>query len=863
MTQIVDNRALVLRTRNPDKFNIIPKSKYLGEVQGTPGIHEVAVFWSLDEAKVLRNLGVRDVPSPILGQYEWPGKYSPMAHQKETAAFLTLQHRAFVFNEAGCVDSETEYLSPTGWKKISEYTHGEVAQYYPDSGRVEFVTPDRYVKLPCAEMVKIKTKYGVDQMLSPEHRVLVRSNVADKWRVLSAAELLQQHDEYHAGTYKPGKRTVGGPISFGNTRVPSAFYADGGPGIPLSDALLRVQTAVIADGYFPSDTGTRCVMRLKKERKKERIRVLLKDAGIQYTERACVAVPGFSIFTFYAPLRVKEFDAQFWAATKEQLAVLSEECLYWDGTHRVGVKGPSFSSTSKASADFVQYAWSAQGRTARIIEDKRAYKYTGGVCYTVNIRGEARGSKHGLLSMYNRKKPTMGVVPSTDGFKYCFTVPTSYLVFRRNGCIFASGNTGKSLACLWAADYLMRKRKVRRVLIVAPLSIMHTAWMGDISKSIIHRSTIVAHHPSASRRIEMIQSDHEIVIVNYDGLPLVADEIVADGRFDLIICDECTALKNHSTRRWRTLAKLLRPDVYLWLLTGTPAAQSPLDAYGLAKLINPTQVPFSFAGWRDKVMSKLTMFKWVPKPNAKDEVFRVLQPAIRFTKEQCLDLPPVIFETREVPMTAQQQKYYKLLKEHLLINTAGESISAVNAAAGVSKLLQISAGASLSDSKEVVEFDVTPRLNTLLEVLEETERKVLIFSLFRAPMDVINEFLTKRGIIAEQIHGDVTATKRADIIHRFQTRPETRVLILQPAAAAHGITLTAADTVVFYGPVMSVEMYWQAIARSDRKGQDSTKVRVVHIESSPIEQKMFKVLRERAEDHQMLTRMFDNELKSR
>jgi SNF2 family DNA or RNA helicase len=121
--------------------------------------------------------------------------------------------------------------------------------------------------------------------------------------------------------------------------------------------------------------------------------------------------------------------------------------------------------------------------------------------------------------------------------------------------------------------------------------------------------------------------------------------------------------------------------------------------------------------------------------------------------------------------------------------------------------------------------------------------------------------LKSRGQIVEQIHGDVTATKRADIISRFQTQPEPRVLVMQPQATAHGITLTAADTVVFYGPLMSVELYWQAIARTDRKGQDSDKVRVIHIESSPVERKMFKALQEKVTEHLLLTSMFDKEIK--
>jgi len=436
----------------------------------------------------------------------------------------------------------------------------------------------------------------------------------------------------------------------------------------------------------------------------------------------------------------------------------------------------------------------------------------------------------------------------------------SFLTLNRRAFVLSEPGTGKTLSALWAADYLMKRGEIRRCLILCPLSIMHSAWMQDIGNSIIHRSAVVAHHAQASRRIELIQEGYEFVIVNYDGLHLIANEVLNDGRFDLIIVDEANAYKNPQTKRWRALSKLIKPDTYLWMMTGTPAAQSPVDAYGLARLVNPEGVPKFFTAWRDQVMNKVTMFKWAPKSDAADKVHAALQPAIRYTKAQCLDLPPVLTTTREVPLTPQQAKYYNMLKQQMLVIAAGETITAVNAAAELNKLLQISCGVAYSDSKETVEFDATPRLNVLLEALEQTERKVIVFALFRSAIDTISAFLAKNGVAAEEIHGGVTATKRSDIIKRFQTQPNPRVLVLQPAATAHGITLTAADTVIFYGPLMSVEQYTQCIARADRKGQNSDKVTVIHIEGSPVERKMFKALVSKVNDAQLLVNLFNSEI---
>ena len=436
----------------------------------------------------------------------------------------------------------------------------------------------------------------------------------------------------------------------------------------------------------------------------------------------------------------------------------------------------------------------------------------------------------------------------------------AFVTMHRRGFVFNDPGTAKTMSALWAADYLMKRGDVRRVLVVCPLSIMQSAWMGDIMNSVIHRSAIVCHHEKASRRIEMIQDDYEFVIINYDGLALVAKEIIADGRFDMVIVDEANAYALPTTKRWKALASILRPDTFLWMMTGTPAAQSPVNAYGLAKLVNPSGVPQYMTAWRDKVMNKITTFKWVPKPNAKELVFQALQPAIRFSKADCLDLPPVLKTVREVPLTLQQKKYYEKIKQDMLVVAAGQTISAVNKAAVVNKLLQISCGGVYSEDGTVVEFDAAPRMNLLLEILAETNRKVLIFAMYRSSIDAIDAFLTKHGIRVGVIHGGIPAHKRGELINRFQQAQDLDVMLMQPQATAHGITLTAADTVVFFGPLMSVELYVQCIARADRKGQTSDKVTVVHIQSSPIEKKMFAAMDARVTDNALLTEMFDEEM---
>jgi len=295
------------------------------------------------------------------------------------------------------------------------------------------------------------------------------------------------------------------------------------------------------------------------------------------------------------------------------------------------------------------------------------------------------------------------------------------------------------------------------------------------------------------------------------------------------------------------------------MLTGTPASQSPVDAYGLARLVCPDRVPKFSSAWRDIVMKQLTRFKWVPKPGSETKVFNTLQPAIRFAKNDCLDLPDVMYQTRIVPLTKQVETYYNKLKKDFLIEAAGEEISAVNAAANMTKLLQISGGAVYTDEHKVVDFDISPRLKVLMETVDQTKHKVLVFVPYRHTIDIVAKNLNQNNITTSIINGSVSAHNRTQIIKEFQTADDPRVLVVQPQSASHGVTLTRADTVVFWSPVMSVEVYLQCIARIDRVGQKN-KMTVVHLQGSAIEKRMYDMLQGKVDNHTKLVDLYREEI---
>ena len=432
-----------------------------------------------------------------------------------------------------------------------------------------------------------------------------------------------------------------------------------------------------------------------------------------------------------------------------------------------------------------------------------------------------------------------------------------FLTMNKRAFCFNEQGTGKTASAIWASDYLLQQKLITRVLVICPLSIMDSAWRDDLFTFATHRTVSVAHGAAAKRK-KIIEEGSEYVIINYDGVAIVAEEIKKGG-FDLVIVDEATHYKNAQTTRWKTLNKLINEDTWLWMMTGTPAAQAPTDAYGLAKMVNPRSVPRFFGSFKDQVMHRVSQFTWRPKPDATEVVFKALQPAVRFTKEECLDLPPMVYVKREVELTRQQKKYYKQLKDKLVMEITGAEVTAMNAAVSLNKLLQISAGAVYTDDGSTLEFDIKHRYKVLREVIDESSQKILVFVPFKHVIDILTDKLRSEGITTEVIRGDVSAPQRTQIFRTFQTTPNPRVLVIQPQAAAHGVTLTAANTGVWWGPTSSLETYEQANARVHRSGQVH-KSTVVQLQGSAAEKHVYRLLDKRINVHTKLIDLYNEVL---
>lgn len=258
-------------------------------------------------------------------------------------------------------------------------------------------------------------------------------------------------------------------------------------------------------------------------------------------------------------------------------------------------------------------------------------------------------------------------------------VTTEFLLFNKRAYVFNTMGTGKTLSALWAADFLLINEKIRRVLIACPLSTMRAAWGRDILFNLPHRRFAICHG-SRQYRSQVLKTSAEIVIINHDGLKVIEDEILAAG-FDLFIVDELTGFKNFSADRTKCAFRIAHKMKAVWGLTGSPTPNGPLEAFGQAKVVNPKNpyLPMYFTAFRDQVVEKVSEFIYIPKHGANALIHKILQPAIRFTREECLDLPPCVKDTRFVELTKEQATAYEAMRKQLLVEHSEGIITAANA----------------------------------------------------------------------------------------------------------------------------------------------------------------------------------------
>lgn len=434
-------------------------------------------------------------------------------------------------------------------------------------------------------------------------------------------------------------------------------------------------------------------------------------------------------------------------------------------------------------------------------------------------------------------------------------ITAAMLTMNRRAYVLSQMGTGKTRATLHALNYLMMEGDIKRAIVVAPLSTLWNVWDNEIFRYFNHINCSVLYKTKAER-IKKLAASAEVYVINHAGVGTIINELKARTDIDAVIIDELGVLRTEGTEMWHNINALIQNRKYVWGLTGSPTPNEPADAWAQCRLLTPHAVPPRFMHFKRITMRKVSQFRWIPKDDANDIVFDAMQPAVRFKRSDCTELPPVTFQMRKVALSKQQERVYKTMMEKLVVMFREGKVTAANEGVLFSKLLQIGAGWVYTQDKQVIGLDNTERLQNLLDIIDEADGKVIVFNEFVHAAMNLYSVLEKKRISCSLVTGQTAATDRNQIFTAFQNHQYPRVLVAHPKCMAHGLTLTAANTIVWFTPTTSLETYEQACARITRPGQKLNQL-IIHLTGTPVEAKLYRRLQQKKTTQGALLELFE------
>jgi SNF2 family DNA or RNA helicase len=457
--------------------------------------------------------------------------------------------------------------------------------------------------------------------------------------------------------------------------------------------------------------------------------------------------------------------------------------------------------------------------------------------------------------------------PILTKFDWCNSTPwaiqrttAALLAESQRAYVLSTMGTGKTRSVLYATEWLMRQGTVRRVLIASPLSTLTPVWERELF-DVLPRRRVRVLHGDRKKRLKLLAEDAEYYIINHHGLPLIEAELIKRD-FDLVVLDELAMVfRNKSTDIWKATDRILNPKGVAprraWGLTGSPTPNAPTDAWAQIRLLTPDRVARTMGQFQDQTMRKVSDFRWIPRPDANQIVHSAMQPSVRFTLDQVMELPTVVNMTRQVKLGAESAKAYKMLFDKMRhVTQCGQSITAVNEGVLQNKLLQVACGYIYSDKKTVYELPGDERKEALLEIVQEHGRRFIVFVPYVHALNGVAVYLKKKGFDIGVVHGATARGSRDKIFSDFQN-PMASIdgIVAHPQTMAHGLTLTEGSAIIWYAPTQSLEIYEQANARIVRPGQKH-KCLIAHLAGTAVEKATYARLQSKAKMQGLLLAMF-------
>lgn len=430
------------------------------------------------------------------------------------------------------------------------------------------------------------------------------------------------------------------------------------------------------------------------------------------------------------------------------------------------------------------------------------------------------------------------------------------LTTNKRAYVLNSFGTGKTKSALWAWHFLYTNNLCGKLLVIAPLSTLTFTWAAEVFRTLPGIKVEVLHGTKEKRLSRLGNTRADIFIINHDGLGVVFGQLTTQRDINVLCIDELAAYRNNSNRT-KLVRKYAANLDWVWGMTGSPTPNAPTDAWNQAAIITPHTVPKYFTRFRDEVMIRRTQFKYDPRPDALDRVYKVLQPAVRFTLNDVMELPQLVERTQDVDMGDEQKKVYDQMAKHARAMVQNGEIDAMNAGACLNKLLQISCGYVYTREGKIIGLDNDKRIDALVDAVLGSQNKVLVFVPYKHALQGIVGALKAEGIDVSQVSGDTPKSERDRIFHAFQNTNLIRVIAAHPATMSHGLTLTAADTIIWFSPTTSLETFEQANARITRVGQRNRQL-VLMLQSTKAEKMIYAKLRAKQKIQNTLLGMFED-----
>ena len=401
--------------------------------------------------------------------------------------------------------------------------------------------------------------------------------------------------------------------------------------------------------------------------------------------------------------------------------------------------------------------------------------------------------------------------------------------------------TGKTRSVLYAFDALKKAGLVERMLVICPLTAMRRTWYREVLLYFPHLKCIILHGTNQKAREKKLLIPADIYVINHDGLDVVKEALSSRDDIDCVCVDEIGAYRNGRSERTKLLREYVKPKRFVWGLTGGPIPRAVTDVWGPCSCLTPHTVPRYFVIFRDQLMWKKSKFKWVAKEGAELRAVACMSPSVRYRLDEVTELPERVTEYYEAPLTPRQSLIYEAMRKQAVALVGDNRIDALNAGAVLSKLLQISLGYVYTREGTTINLDNTPRLQLILDLIDSSSQKVILFAGFKSAVAALDKFLGTNSVEHAVITGDVPIRQRDSIFADFQDTDKYKVLLAHPATMSHSLTLTAASTVIWAGPITSLDVFHQANGRIYRVGQKH-KTLIAMVGSTAAEKKMYQLL---------------------